>query len=102
MLVLEEYEAFLARTAGRSVHTVRAYIKDVERLFVVMAEQGLGDITELTLGVVRVWLAGEFDQHEASTVARRAASIRSFTAWCTRVGLLSVDRKSTRLNSSHT
>ena len=89
--MLDEYEEFLSRTAGRSVHTVRAYIKDVERLFIVMAAQGLNDITELTLGVLRVWLASEFDQHEASTVARRAASIRSFTAWCTRVGLLRVD-----------
>lgn len=91
MLVLEEYEEFLSRTAGRSVHTVRAYLKDVERLFAVMAAQGLHDITELTIGVVRLWLASEFDLHEASTVARRAASIRSFTGWCTRVGLLSVD-----------
>ena len=89
--MLDEYEEFLSRTAGRSVHTVRAYIKDVQRLFIVMAAQGLNDITELTLGVLRVWLASEFDQHEASTVARRAASIRSFTAWCTRVGLLRVD-----------
>ena len=89
--MLDEYEEFLSRTAGRSVHTVRAYIKDVQRLFIVMAAQGLNDITELTLGVLRVWLASEFDQHEASTVARRAASIRSFTAWCTRVGLLKVD-----------
>lgn len=91
LLVLEEFQEFLAVTAGRSPHTVRAYVKDVERLFRVMALQGLTEISQLSLGVLRLWLASEFDAHESSTIARRAASIRSFTGWCTRVGLLKVD-----------
>ena len=90
-VVLEEFEVFLTSTAGRSPHTVRAYVRDVERLFAVMASNGLANINELSLGVLRLWLASEFDSHEASTVARRAASIRAFTGWCTRIGILKVD-----------
>lgn len=90
-MVLEEFEVFLTSTAGRSPHTVRAYVRDVERLFAVMASNGLANINELSLGVLRLWLASEFDSHEASTVARRSASIRAFTGWCTRIGILKVD-----------
>ncbi len=90
-LILDEFSEYLAGASGRSPHTVRAYVRDVQRLFQVMADNGLTAVNQLTLGTLRLWLASEFDAHEASTVARRAASIRSFTGWCTRVGILTVD-----------
>ena len=90
-LILDEYVAFLSETSARSPHTVRAYTRDVQRLFQVMADNRLTAINELTLGILRMWLANEFESHEPTTVARRAASIRSFTGWCTRVGILKID-----------
>lgn len=90
-LILEEFAAHLSGPAGRSPHTVRAYVGDVQRLFQVMADNQLQSVNELTLGVLRLWLASEFEAHESSTVARRAASIRAFTGWCTRVGILNID-----------
>jgi integrase/recombinase XerC len=89
--ILEEYESFLADTSGRSAHTVRAYRSDVERLLLVMAQNQLTKVAQLDIGVLRVWLASEYDDHTPATVARRAAAIRSFTAWCVRVGLLESD-----------
>lgn len=91
LTIVEEYEAFLAETSGRSIHTVRAYRSDVERLLLVMANKGLTKVAQLDIGVLRVWLASEYDDHTPATVARRAAAIRSFTSWCVRVGLLKSD-----------
>jgi integrase/recombinase XerC len=89
--ILEEFEAFLAETSGRSAHTVRAYKADVERLLLVMARKGLTKVADIDISVLRIWLASEYDHHTPATVARRAAAIRSFTAWCVRVGLLESD-----------
>lgn len=77
---------------GRSPHTVRAYVGDLESLAEFARAQGVGDISHLRLVILRGWLA---DQEQAglarATLARRAASARAFTAWTVRRGLTDVD-----------
>jgi integrase/recombinase XerC len=77
----------LSRERGRSPHTVRAYRGDLAGL---LAE--VGDLADLDLPALRRWLARA---HAAgagrATLARRAAAVRTFTAWARRTGWLTDD-----------
>ena len=74
---LDDFLRHLALERGRSPHTVRAYRSDLASLLA-----GLDDLAALDLPALRRWLAGG---HAAgagrSTLARRAAAARTFTAW---------------------
>ena len=73
---------------GCSAHTVRAYRGDVGDLLDFCSMRGARDVSEITLVHLRGWLALMAGHGRArSTIARRAASARSFTAWCARRGL---------------
>jgi integrase/recombinase XerC len=92
---VDAFERHLALERGLSRHTVRAYIGDVVSLldhFCGRRSPAPGALTELDITDLRQWLAS---QHAAgvsrTTLARRAASTRTFTAWSYRTGLLSVD-----------
>ncbi len=97
--VAAEWDAALARFAdyltaerGRSDHTVRAYLGDVEDLRRHCASRGRVDIGELSLTALRGWLADMERRGLArSTMARRAASARVFTEWASHRGLLEAD-----------
>ncbi len=89
--LLKEFADFLLKTSGRSQHTVRAYVSDVERLFIVMAENDGHEISDLTLSILRIWLASEFETHSPATTARRVASVRAFTAWAVKTKKLDSD-----------
>jgi integrase/recombinase XerC len=88
---LDEFRLFLSNMSGRSPHTVRAYSADVERLFQVMAANDCQSLNDLTLSVLRIWLASEFETHSPATTARRVASIRAFTAWAVKTKNLESD-----------
>lgn len=88
---LDEFRIFLSNMSGRSPHTVRAYSADVERLFQVMAANDCESLNDLTLSVLRIWLASEFETHSPATTARRVASIRAFTAWAVKTKHLESD-----------
>ena len=77
---------------NRSEHTARAYRGDVHNLLTHFAALGGRQVADLDLSVLRSWLAM---QHRAgaarTTLARRAAAARTFTAWARRTGLLESD-----------
>jgi integrase/recombinase XerC len=86
---------------GRSAHTVRAYDGDVRDFLAFSADHGVVEPQGLSLAGVRAWLAMHgANGRSRATVARRAASIRSFTAWCLRRGLTDTD-VGERLASPH-
>ncbi|MFI9009532.1 tyrosine recombinase XerC [Actinosynnema sp. NPDC053489] len=91
---LDRYERHLAMERGLSPHTVRAYLGDVVALLVHLAGGTPENATveAVDLAGLRSWLAS---QHSAgagrTTMARRAASARTFTAWAFRTGLLAAD-----------
>jgi integrase/recombinase XerC len=83
---VDEFARFLRAQRGRSPQTVRAYQSDV-RALLRFAGQRILDVH-----VVREWLA-EMAQNGAarSSLARRAAAARAFTAWAHRSGRLAGD-----------
>ncbi|MFE3290897.1 tyrosine recombinase XerC [Rhodococcus sp. NPDC059234] len=83
---LDAYAEHLRLERGRSEHTVRAYIADARSLLGHLAaatpEAGLDD---LDLRAMRAWLAAQAASGVArSTLARRTAAARTFTAWLAR------------------
>ncbi|MDA4110541.1 tyrosine recombinase XerC [Mycolicibacterium holsaticum] len=91
--ILEEFDEYLALQCGRSEHTRRAYLGDLRSLFEFVdaqaPEAGLG---ALTLPLLRSWLAEQAAAGSArTTLARRTSSVKTFTAWAVRRGLLTAD-----------
>jgi integrase/recombinase XerC len=86
------FERHVAYEQGRSQHTVRAYTGDVVSLLDHLARRGASELAELDLPALRSWLARLRSTGVApTTLARRAATARVFTAWAHRTGLLSTD-----------
>ena len=90
--LLAAYGRYLSAERGRSDHTCRAYLGDVRSLLAFAAERGAGTVDAVDLATLRSWLAAQTVQGAArATIARRAASARSFTGWLARTGRLPVD-----------
>jgi integrase/recombinase XerC len=91
--VLEEFDEYLALQCGRSDHTRRAYLGDLGSLFAFLDERTPdAGLTQLTLPVLRSWLAAQAGAGAArTTLARRTSAVKTFTAWATRRGLMSSD-----------
>ncbi|MFV2100381.1 tyrosine recombinase XerC [Micromonospora sp. LOL_024] len=89
---VDEFAGHLASVRGRSEHTVRAYVADLVSLLDHARRMGCTESHELTLDTVRSWLARQRTMGAArSTLARRAAAARTFSAWAHRGGLLPSD-----------
>lgn len=89
---VEGYERHLEAERGLSGHTVRGYVADVVSLLDHGARMGAGQPADLDIHVLRSWLARLRTAGAArSSLARRAAGARSFTAWAHRAGLLPFD-----------
>jgi integrase/recombinase XerC len=90
--VRERYLDHLTFERGLSEHTVRAYAGDVSSLFEHAVRMQCEDVSDLTIGVLRSWLARLHSQGASrATLARRASSARVFTGWAVRDGLLAAD-----------
>lgn len=83
---------YLVHERNRSVHTVRAYRKDVELFLTHAADAGVSSLAQLELRHFRSWL-GQLDQMglSRSTIARRAATVRTFMDWSVREDLVPVN-----------
>ncbi|WP_406280563.1 tyrosine recombinase XerC [Nocardia sp. NBC_00881] len=88
-----EYGRHLRLGQNRSEHTARAYLGDARSLLGHLYTRSADSaIRELDLQLLRSWLAQQAAAGAArTTMARRASSARTFTAWLTRTGRLSVD-----------
>ncbi|MGC4890817.1 tyrosine recombinase XerC [Micromonospora sp. DT227] len=89
---VDDFADHLSRVRNRSAHTVRAYVTDAVSLLDHAARMGCADLPELDLAVLRSWLARQRTMGTArTTLARRAAAARTFSAWAHRAGLLPDD-----------
>ena len=89
---LAGFTRHLRSERGLSEHSVRAYRGDVTTLLEHARRMGRDEPAALDLLVLRSWLAGQASRGMArTTLARRAAAARGFTAWAAREGLVATD-----------
>ena len=93
--MIDAWGVYLRANLAVSEHTLRAYASDL-RAFIVYCqvdELSTENIRSVvTLRAIRAWLASLVQQGKSrSTISRRTASIRSFTAWAYRRGYLDSD-----------
>lgn len=87
--VVDAYERHLALERNLSAHTVRAYVGDVVSLLGFLGEPGFA---ALDLAHLRGWLAAQRAAGASrTTLARRSAAARTFTAWAYRNSTLETD-----------
>jgi integrase/recombinase XerC len=86
---LEDFEDYLTLERNRSEHTVRAYRADVALFLTYASAAGVTDLRQLELRHFRGWL-GVLDAAglARATLARRAASVRTFMDWAVREELV--------------
>ncbi|SCL33790.1 integrase/recombinase XerC [Micromonospora pallida] len=89
---VDEFARHLAQVRNQSPHTVRAYVADLVSLLDHAVRMGGRAPADLDLTVLRSWLAKQRTMGAArSSLARRAATARTFSAWAHRRGLLPTD-----------
>jgi integrase/recombinase XerC len=90
--VRERYLDHLTFERGLSEHTVRAYAGDVAGLFEHATRMHCDGVSDITIAVLRSWLARLHSAGASrATIARRASSARVLTAWAARDGLMDTD-----------
>lgn len=99
--IVADYERHLSVERGLSPHTVRAYMGDAVSLLAhfhgpdVANDERVpddADLTGLDIGEIRSWLSAQHTSGiSRSTLSRRTASVRTFTAWAHRAGHLDTD-----------
>lgn len=87
-----QLEAFARSIGGRSPHTVRAYVGDVQD-FATWAERGeVSGPTQVDRLLLRRYLAYLSTRRYArATVSRKAAALRGYFAWLARRGVIDAD-----------
>jgi len=90
--LLQQWVAHIADGRGFSANTVKAYGGDVGDLIEFAGSQGVTQVASLDLDLLRAWLwmlseAGL----EKSSLARKGAAARSFTAWLLKSGQVHTD-----------
>lgn len=89
---VDDFANHLSQVHNRSAHTVRAYVTDVVHLLDHAVRAGIRTPSDLSLAQVRSWLARQRTMGAArSTLARRAAAARTFSAWAHRCGWIPTD-----------
>jgi integrase/recombinase XerC len=90
--VRSAFEKYLEAERNLSVHTVRAYMGDLDSLLEHIERLGLTDFKDLELSHIRSWLANlQVKGGARTTLSRRAVSIRLFTKWAHKKGFLVKD-----------
>ncbi len=76
------FESYLSAGRGYSKNTVRAYLADVQDLIGFIKKQNIENVEDLNLEHLRSWLwQATQNGLTKSTIARKSASVRSFSAW---------------------
>lgn len=89
---LEAFEEHLRHERDLSEHSVRGYLTDLGQLADHARALGIASPTDLTTRALRSFLANQQTRGRSrATLARRATSARSFTAWCLRTGRADAD-----------
>jgi integrase/recombinase XerC len=89
---LEAFTTYLNRERSLSDNTIRAYLGDLESLATHLKALGVEDVSTLNISHLRSWLANQQSKGASrTTLSRRATSIKLFTKWAFKEGLLPTD-----------
>lgn len=89
---IDDFGVYQTAERGFSAHTVRSYRSDLLRLAEFAGSHGVEQIDGLSLELLRDWLWSASQEGLAkSTLARRSAAARSFTAWLARQDAVQAD-----------
>jgi integrase/recombinase XerC len=82
----------LDQARGYSANTSKSYLSDVLDLAAFLETKSVTEVKEIDLDLLRDWL-WEISQRQSakSTLARKSAAIRSFTAWLHSENLVEID-----------
>ena len=87
-----DYTRHLEKERTLSLHTVRAYLTDLESFLEHLALSQVQTPAEITIAHIRSWLANiQVKGGARTTLSRRATSIRLFTKWAAKNGYLQKD-----------
>ena len=90
--LVNDFQRHLESERNLSVHTVRAYVGDLQSLINHLETMGKSDIATLDMALIRSWLANQQVKGGArTTMSRRAVSIRLFTKWAFKHNYLASD-----------
>jgi integrase/recombinase XerC len=89
---LAQYEQQLSGARGFSPNTLKAYRSDISELLVFAQSRGIQNPAEISIDLLRdyLWALSETGLAK-STLARKSAAFRSFTAWLHKSQVLEVD-----------
>lgn len=88
----DAFERHLLLERNRSTHTARAYLGDLVGYLDHLARLGGQSPRDVDLASLRGWLAVQRNRGASrATMARRSASLRTFSAWAHRSGLAAND-----------
>jgi integrase/recombinase XerC len=89
---IDDFVLYLSRERGYSPHTIRAYRSDLAGLAAFAEQRGISQTGELSLDSYRdwLWLASQ-EGRSKSTLARRSATAKSFSAWLARTDTEPID-----------
>jgi integrase/recombinase XerC len=88
----DQFSLELENGKGFSPNTVKAYVSDVTDLLEFMDSKQQPEIHDLDLELVRDWLWRVSEKGLAkTTLARKSAAVRAFTAWLFKKGRLDTD-----------
>ena len=89
---IEAFTTYLNRERSLSDNTIRAYVGDLESLSSHLKALGVEDVNNLNISHLRSWLANQQSKGASrTTLSRRATSIKLFTKWAAKEGLLPSD-----------
>ena len=89
---LDLFRTHLEAGRGYSKHTVKGYLSDLSELAEFLEAFGVGSPSDIDLEALRSWLFSLNERGLAkSSMARKTASVRSFTAWLLEAGEISTD-----------
>lgn len=88
----DQFSLELANGKGFSSNTVKAYVSDISDLLGFMEAKQQLDVQDIDLELIRDWLWRASEKGLAkTTLARKSAAARAFTAWLFRKGKLDLD-----------
>ncbi len=90
--VLNNFASYLSVGRGYSENTIKGYLADLTGFFEFLADNKFQTISALSIDQLRdfLYVQSELGLSKA-TMARKSASLRSFTSWAHKLGILDTD-----------